>query len=358
MAGAPMGVWLRALVENDFAVDPPYFARAAAITLGSFFNTLGNWFEDWRYGRKIAETTVKQPLFVLGFWRSGTTHLHNLFCQDRRLAYPTFYQTLFPYTFMTTQRTSAWIWRRWMPATRPMDSVRIGVDEPQEDEIALCPMVARSMMMALVFPRSTERYFRYVTFERVPEAERREWAGALLWFLKKVAYAGGGRPLVLKSPGHTARVRMLLELFPDARFVHVRRNPHAVYSSMRHTIRKLTPWWTLQRHRFDDGALDERTITQYREVYDAFFEQRGLVPAGRLHELAYEDLERDPVGQMRAAYEALSLPDFGVMEPELRRYVDCLAGYRKNVFPQVPAAVRRRLAVEWRRCFEEWRYEP
>ena len=31
--------------------------------------------------------------------------------------------------------------------------------------------------------------------------------------------------IVLKSPAHTARVRVLLELFPKARFVHIIRDP-------------------------------------------------------------------------------------------------------------------------------------
>jgi hypothetical protein len=37
-----------------------------------------------------------------------------------------------------------------------------------------------------------------------------------------------------------------------------------------------------------------------------------------------EDLERDPIGQMRGVYEALALPDFAKVEPALGRYVDTL----------------------------------
>src|SRR5207302_1440795 len=137
-----------------------------------------------------------------------------------------------------------------------------------------------------------------------------------------------GRPLVLKSPAHTCRIKLLLEIFPDARFVHIRRDPFTVFQSTLHLFRKILPFWALQRP--DYSELEEHTIRQYREVYDLFFEERGLIPAGRFHEVSFEALETDPLGQMRGIYETLALPDFAVAEPALRQYVESLAGYRKN----------------------------
>ena len=40
----------------------------------------------------------------------------------------------------------------------------------------------------------------------------------------------------------------------------------------------------------------------------------------------------------------------------LQRYVDSLSSYRKNLFPPLPPDQRRRIAAEWRRCFQEWGY--
>jgi hypothetical protein len=91
-------------------------------------------------------------------------------------------------------------------------------------------------------------------------------------------------------------------------------------------------------------------------VYDAFFEERGLIPPGRYHEIAFEDLEKDPLGQMHRLYAALGLPDFAAVEPALRQYVASLSGYKKNAFKELPAELKRRLTTEWRRCFDEWGY--
>src|SRR5262249_47989592 len=151
-----------------------------------------------------------------------------------------------------------------------------------------------------------------------------------------------GKPLVLKSPGHTSRIRLLLDLFPKAKFVHIYRNPYDVFRSTQHMIRTAAPWWALQRPDYSD--LEERTFRQYREVFEVFFEERRLIPKGHFHEIRFEKLEADPVGQLRAMYEALSLPDFGHVEPALRRYLAALTGYRKNTLPELPTDLRLRVA--------------
>jgi hypothetical protein len=203
------------------------------------------------------------------------------------------------------------------------------------------------------FPRGAERYERYLTFRGVPDREVARWKDALLRFVKKLTLRYG-RPLLLKSPPHTGRVRLLLDLFPEARFVHVHRHPFEVFRSTRHLNDVLTR--SLQFQRPDPSDADEAVIRRYRAMHDAYFDESGLIPEGRLYELPFDDLERDPVGQVRGVYEALGLPGFGAALPRLERYVEGLAGYRKNTYPELPASLRQRLAASWSRSFEEWGY--
>lgn len=172
-------------------------------------------------------------------------------------------------------------------------------------------------------------------------------------FLKKLTMKYN-RPLILKSPQHTCRIRLLLELFPDARFVHIHRNPYPVFQSSQHTYRTVIELHRVQRNRTDD--LDEWILRQYRIMYDAFFEERTLIPPGRYHEMCFEELEADPIGQMRNMYKALDLPDFAQVESTLQRYMDSIAGYKKNEFHALPDAQRQRVAERWRPSFDEWGY--
>jgi hypothetical protein len=353
LSGVTLGRWLRILRDNDFAVDFPYWGRALGITLSSLPNTAQAWWENRVYGDRVRKTKVEPPLFIVGIWRSGTTLLHNLLTRDKRFAYPNNYQVCYPETFLTTEERNAPLVQFFLPKTRPQDNMTMGVQEPQEDEFAFCALTGRTVPMGWAFSRRAAAYDRYLTFREASAAEVAEWKAALTHFVQRLAFKHG-KPLVLKSPGHTGRIKMLLELFPDARFIHIHRNPYNVFQSTQHTLRKVLPWFALQRPRFRD--LDDRIIRQYRLAYDAFFEERGLIPKGRYHEVAFEELEADPVGQMRGAYDALALPDFNAVEDTLRRYVQSLAGYKKNTFTEMAAGVRGRIAREWRRCFEEWGY--
>ncbi|MGO9917443.1 MAG: sulfotransferase family protein [Isosphaeraceae bacterium] len=354
-SGSTPSIWLRVLRDNKFAVDPPYWPRALAITLGSFQNALLAGWEDLVYGRRVREATVYPPLFVLGIFRSGTTLLHNLLAQDDRFAYPNVYQACYPKTFLTTESTSARVMEFFLPDRRPQDGIALGMRETAEEEFALCGLTSRNFVMGWVFPRRAEQYERYLTFREATAAEVAEWKSALVGFVRKLSFKYK-RPLILKSPANTARIRLLLELFPDARFVHIHRNPYDVFQSVRHTYDRVAPWVTLQRSGYD--GLDDRILRQNREAFEVFFEERSLIPQGRFHEVSFAALEADPIGQVRGIYEGLGLPDFGYVEQGLRRYVESLAGYKKNKFPELSAQERSRIAREWRRCFDEWGYTP
>ena len=178
--------------------------------------------------------------------------------------------------------------------------MRFGFELPSEDELALCITTFRSEMLSLVFPRRADHYDRYLTLRGVSEAEVAEWKDALLWFTKKLTWKCR-RPLVLKSPHHTGRIRRLLEVFPDAKFIHIHRDPYVVFQSARHTVLKMVDFSTLQRPRLD---VEEWTIRLYLEMFNAFIEEKGLIRDDRIHEVRFEDLERDPIGEMRRVYEA------------------------------------------------------
>jgi hypothetical protein len=91
-------------------------------------------------------------------------------------------------------------------------------------------------------------------------------------------------------------------------------------------------------------------------MYDAFLDQWPSIPAGQFHEVAYEDLVGDPIGQVASIYEALGLSGFDQARRRMRDYLGTIAGYRGNEHPELPEALRRRLSTEWRRCFEAWGY--
>lgn len=354
LGGITLGEWVRLLRDNHPAPSSRYVLRGLAVSHQSLWNSVLGWYESRRYAARVGAAAVPPPVFVLGHWRSGTTHLHNLLTLDGRFAFPNSYQVSFPHTFLTTEAVSSRLLGLFLPPRRPMDNVEWDMRSPQEDEFALAALTGQSPCLGWAFPRRRDHYDRYLTLRGVPAVEVARWKDALVRFLKKLTWKYGGRPLVLKSPPHTCRIKLLLELFPRAKFVHIRRDPYAVFQSSRLLFRTVFELHRIQRPLAED--LDDWILRQYRAMYEAYFEERGLIPAGQFHEIAFEELEENPVAQVRRAYEALGLPEFGQAEPALRRYVESIAGYRKNEFPDLPADLRARIAGAWRPCFEEWGY--
>lgn len=343
--------WFRILRCAGFDVDPQYWPRAAVITGNSFLNSLLRLWEQWRFSAQVAGTNVPDPLFVLGIWRSGTTHLHNLLAQDNRFAFPTTYEVYYPHSFLSTESWNSRNVAACLPATRPMDNVRFGVGEPQEDEFALAACGLSFQIDSMAFPRTGGHFRRFLMLRTASAAEVAAWKAKLLWFLQKLTLKHH-RPLVLKSPAHTGRIRLLLELFPQAKFIHIHRRPFDVFQSSMHTLREATPYWSLQSVTPEvDGVLRD-----YSEIYDAYFEDRSLIPAANFSETTFDRLEQDPVGELRRIYAELQLPDFAIVEPGLQEYVASLAGYSKNRFPPLSDDLRQKVVHAWRRSFQEWGY--
>jgi hypothetical protein len=88
LQGATWEEWWPLLARHRCAVDPQYWPRAALLTLAGLSNSAFARLEEWKYGQGIDATVVRPLLFILGHYRSGTTHLHNLLSLDPQFAYP------------------------------------------------------------------------------------------------------------------------------------------------------------------------------------------------------------------------------------------------------------------------------
>jgi hypothetical protein len=309
----------------------------ATISTAAAFNSLCEPFSEARFRRRLRNPpTTPPPLFIIGHWRSGTTLLHELAMLDDRFCCPNTYQCLAPGHFLLTEDaiTSALAWI--MPAKRPMDDVAAGFDRPQEDEFALMNLGAPSPYRRMAFPMTSRDVPEALDIEKLPAADRVRWERALRRFLIMLAVRDPRRP-VLKSPPHTARVGVLAELFPEARFLHIVRDPFVVFPS---TLRLWRSLHEVQALQVDDGAALERyAFAAFEEMYAAFDRDRPRLAPERLHELRYEDLVADPVGQLAEAYTRLDLGGFDRVRPALDTQARAMQQYRKNTFRHDPRLV-------------------
>ncbi len=348
---------LQGMAGGQNYIDPDKRSFARRLTNMSLWTSWRARGENKLFGEAVTKTSLPDPVFILGHWRSGTTLLHNLMALDEQFAYPRIYQVSNPHSFLRLDIEKIIERQKQMTAARkrPMDNVEFDLLSAAEDEFATCPMSIRSHMVAWSFFRQEPFYDRFLTFRDAPRKDYERWRKAFVWFLKKVVYKyNGARPL-LKSPQHTARIRLLLEEFPNARFVHIRRNPYVVFRSTQRLFETGILPNAFQASPGPEFATSG-ILRRYKEMYDAFFEERHLIPAGRFVEIAFEDLESDMIGSVAHIYEAIGLEGYRMVEPKLIAYVESQKDYQKNKHPQIEEGLRQRICSTWQRAFEEFGY--
>lgn len=355
LSGITFGRWLSVLRDNHFAVDATYLHRALFLTGVSIFNSACACVERIRYEKRIREATPAQPVFILGHWRSGTTHLHNLLAQDTgSFSYPNTYQVLSPESFLTTESINSRLFARLIPATRPMDNMALSFQSPQEDEIALCLLSERSLYLGVSFPRRNDHYLRFLSFREADPADVEAWKGALKYFAAKLSLRSP-KPLLMKSPPHTARIRHILSAFPGARFIHIHRHPYEVFRSSQHYFD--TAAWYIYLQRPDRSLVDKQILERGKVLFDAFFEDLPLIPPGQFSEVSFQELEDAPHETLKRVYSELALPGFSEFAPHLDAYLASIRNYEKNRFDTLTESQRQQVAEHWPRNFTEWNYE-
>jgi hypothetical protein len=349
----PLRSLLRLLRRYD--VDPKYRKRARGRVVFSLLTTPFRLWERVRYGRLIRNTRIPDaPVFLLGFGRSGTTHLHNLFWQAGFGIVSNYQAALHPIALTGRGRLERFFAGQ-MPKTRPMDNVALSLDGPQEEEMAMLNASEHAPLHFMSFPREVpDLYERYVGDLGQDEADLRGWSRAYLEVLKKATILSGGRRLALKTPPNTGRIPVLQGLFPDARFVHIVRNPYPVYQSMRNMYRKVLPGQVLQE--FDWETIDAWVLEAYRRLMTKYLEDRKHIAPERLFEVRYEDLDERPLEILERIYHHLELGDFGAVRPQLETYLAELGTFEKNVF-EFPREIVEAVNENWGFAFEAFGYQ-
>lgn len=349
--------WFEMLARNDFKVDATYFHRAAWITGWSVPATIFGKMEDALFGRQLAAMDVDpEPIFLLGHWRSGTTHLHNLVGRDENHTFPTYYQVVFPTCFLSTEKFLPQLTANLLGETRTYDNVKQGWSEAAEDEIALAKLHGLSPYISFMFPENAARYERYVDFDEASEAERKKWKDTFLYFIKKVMLSTGGKRVIIKSCTHSARIPMLLELFPNAKFVHIHRNPYEVFASTLH-MRSHTDWenfFQLPEENYEGQRLEQTAITGTR-IYERLIEDRRLIPEENFVEIAYEDFVGNELHHLDHIYRKFNLPDRERYLESVSGYLAGLKGYKRNAL-KIDEGLKDTVYERWKFVFDAFDY--
>ena len=312
--------------------------------------------QEKRYRKTLADKPLEHdPVFILGHWRSGTTFVHNVFSCDKHFGYNTTYQTVFPHLMMFGQdffkRTMSWL----MPDKRPTDNMELAVDLPQEEEFALSNMMPYTYYNFWFLPRYMHEYCdRFLTFEKITPEELKVFEETFVKLIKICLWNTRGTQFLSKNPPHTGRVKELVKMFPDAKFIYLMRNPYTVFESTRsfftNTIKPL------KLEDISDTQLESNILDIYMKLYDRYEADKHLIPQDNLIEVKFEDFEANPSQMTRDIYSKLRIPGYDEAHDSIEAYLSKKKGYKKNAYKYDPRTVEL-VETHWAKPLKDWDYK-
>lgn len=312
--------------------------------------------QNKRYAKQLAGQTLEyDPVFILGHWRSGTTFVHNVLSCDSHFGYNTTYQTVFPHLMMWGQpffkKNMSWL----MPDKRPTDNMELAVDLPQEEEFALANMMSYTYYNFWFLPQYQQEYAdKYLLFNDISEAELKVFEEVFTKLIKISLWNTGGSQFLSKNPPHTGRVKELVKMFPNAKFIYLMRNPYTVFESTRSFFTN-----TIQPLKLQDitnERLEENILSIYTKLYHKYEADKKFIPEGNLIEVKFEDFEVDAMAMTEEIYRSLSIPGFAEAHGAIGKYVGRKKGYKKNKYSYDDRTIRL-VEENWDFALKQWDYK-
>lgn len=355
--GMTLRAWLRLLRKGKYRVAPIRWGMALIITiLAITINSPCAILQKLLYGKKIKNTKLPgPPIFIIGHWRSGTTLLHEYMIRDDRYTFADTYACFAPEHFILTRFFLRPIAAILMPKKRPIDNMEAGFDRPQEDEFALTAMGLPSPYRNLIFPNNPEKIdVDYLTLRDVSQNARMQWLDGLDFFVRSLTYLKPDKQVVLKSPPHTGRIKAILEKYPDAKFVHIHRNPYSIFPSTYNL------WMRLSK---DEGAqrpngvgMEDYIFDCLNKMYEAFESDLEALKPGQFCEVDYKELAARPMEALEKIYRELDIDGFEQVKPVFEEFAASQKTYKKNKF-EMAQQTKDLIAERWSRYFERYGYE-
>ncbi|HEX2528883.1 MAG TPA: sulfotransferase [Geminicoccus sp.] len=293
------------------------------------------------------------PIFVVGYWRSGTTHFANVLSRWQGLGMLPPIAVGLPHEALGLARLAAPFIEQFYPKTRLIDPVPLGPELPQEDELALANMSSLSFYHGIYFPRHAREWIdRGLFFDGATPCQIEAWKRALHDFLTVMTIHQGRRPVLVRNPAHSARVPLLRSLWPNAKFIHLYRDPYVVQASASRMFRTLFRELALQE---SDVDTDDLVLRTYPRMLTTLLRDAEQLPAGSFAEVQFEAFERDPIGQLRRIFDELGLEGFGEAKVAFAAYLETVKSYRKADH-HLDVEMVRRIEKNWQPVLQRWSY--
>ncbi len=330
LAGASVHHIIKQLASHS--LDLKYAARVVLTVIVGIILEPFRWWETLRWAKKIRSTRITEPpVFIIGFWRSGTTLLHSLLCQVPGVTYITTYQTVFPNLILSHSWWFKPIIGLFWPTHRPFDDMKLGLDLPQEEEIAMANLLDVSFYNFLYFPKDFEKFYEKELFMRNLSPEKIEaWKSEYQKMIKKAMINLSGNRFISKSPSNMARIRLILEMFPDAKFIFIYRDPYKSVESFYRFFHEVLVAVQVQ----DSGNILSRSRLTglYSDMIRQYQVEKHYIKPENLIEIKFEEFSKKPLEGLKDIFTQFRLQNYQEAEPYFKSYLEEVSEFRQTSY--------------------------
>ncbi len=333
LQGGNFFIILRLLIDNKFVINIKSIPTVIVLLLSNLISIPFLIMQKLFFWKKINNTKIeKDPIFIIGHWRSGTTFLANLITRDKQFGFFNILQTYHPSTYILLKPFLHFFGKKVIPKKRPMDNIKVALDLPQEEDYAVANRSLYSMVHFIAFPRNFDKYYyKFGLFMGISKRQLRSWEKVYISELKKVTYSANGKQLLIKTPINTGRIGVLIKMFPNAKFIHIHRNPYEVCLSTQKLYGNFFPMYDLQ-YIGTDEELETTQLAVYEALYKKYFDEKNLIPKDNLMEIKYEEFIRDPLITIRQIYARLNIEGYENNLENFMKYLNEEKTYKPNKY--------------------------
>jgi len=276
---------------------------------------------DRRIYPEIAQQTIREPLFIVGLPRSGTTLLHILLAADPAHRAPLTWEVMSPsppssedrkQRIQQASRNLAVL--RWLAPT--FESVHAtGAELPQECVSLTSPTFMSDQFDTMYNVPSYRTWFFSQDLRPAYKFHRRS--------LQHLQFRQSAERWVLKAPAHMFAAPALLSIYPDARFVQIHRDPIEAVASVSSLV-------TILRQVFSDAVdpvqIGRDALTYWSQALKTFMRARDQLLPQRVCDLRYDDVRRDPIAAAGHVYEHFGWP----FSPEVEKQMNAVLAQQNS----------------------------
>ena len=239
-----------------------------------------------------------------------------------------------------------------MPKERPSDKIKLDVDLPQEDEFAVSNYVNISHYNFFFFPNDYKKFYSEAI--RFESNKSSKWLNAYSNLLNKIYLYTRKSQLIIKNPSNTSRIKYLLKKYPNAKFIHIYRNPVYVYLSTYKFFSELFPSVNLQK--IDNKLLHNLIIYNYREMYKDYYDQKNLIPKENLIEIKFEDFKNDSLSYLKKIHKKFDLKLSKKLLSEYISYLESQKSHKMNTY-KIDKSILDEIKKEYSNSFNKMKYD-